>query len=506
MAYDATKPADDEYLSAFPAEMREQLRAIIQDAIVNALTVNGYSPGNLNGNIPVSNGNLNANLNADKLDGHDATYFSANGHVHAAATQSTDGFMSNTDKTKLDNIAWGAEVNQNTFSNVAVGAITLQADNKTDTLTLAAGANIAITPDATNDKVTIAVTGTVPAAENASHAVNATNATNATNAVSAAAVNATVPTGQTKDLVSAGMTGDDRFRIRVGDTGYDQGYVSFDTGDGASEPIYFRQYNWDNVTPGTFATLIRQVTLLDGNGNTTFPGTVSAPTFSGHLAGTADTANRLTYSVAPHFVTIQSDTDNLWQSSIGPNSGFWLTSLRTGLYAPSWIVGNFAAGIAFGGEDTKGVLSLAYEKPYMRFAGGNADQPSWIMSAYGSPGATYNLDNMPKAQQADNSSTLNGYTAAQLIGETSHATNGYHKFPDGTIIQWGYAAANGSYLFPIAFPNACLNVSLTVFAPTLDGGGDNGPVVLRSQSTTGFTYWDTDDYNNYPVSYIAIGY
>ena len=51
MAYDATNPADDDYLSAFPAEMREQLRAIIHDAIVNALTVNGYSPGNLNCNI-----------------------------------------------------------------------------------------------------------------------------------------------------------------------------------------------------------------------------------------------------------------------------------------------------------------------------------------------------------------------------------------------------------------------------------------------------------------------
>ena len=111
MAYDATKPTDDEYLSAFPDEMREQLRAIIQDAIVNALTVNGYSPGNLNRNIPVSNGNLNANLNADKLDGDDATYFSADGHVHAAATQSTNGFMSNTDKAKLDGVAARAEVN-----------------------------------------------------------------------------------------------------------------------------------------------------------------------------------------------------------------------------------------------------------------------------------------------------------------------------------------------------------------------------------------------------------
>lgn len=164
MAYDSTKPADDEYLSAFPAEMREQLRAIVEDALVNALKVRGYSPGNLAGNIPLNNGTLNANLNADQLDGHDASYFSADGHVHTAATPSSNGFMANTDKAKLDGVATGAEVNQNAFSNVLVGKETIQADNKTDTLTFEAGANIAITPDATNDKVTIAVTGTVPKA------------------------------------------------------------------------------------------------------------------------------------------------------------------------------------------------------------------------------------------------------------------------------------------------------------------------------------------------------
>ena len=72
------------------------------------------------------------------------------------ATQSLKGAMSASDKTKLDNIASGAEVNQNAFSNVAVGGTTIQADSKTDTLTLTAGTNITLTPDASNDSVTIA--------------------------------------------------------------------------------------------------------------------------------------------------------------------------------------------------------------------------------------------------------------------------------------------------------------------------------------------------------------
>lgn len=66
---------------------------------------------------------------------------------------------------KLDGIQAGAEVNQNAFSNVKVGSTTISADTKTDTLELTAGSNISLTPDATNDKVTIAVTGIASGAE-----------------------------------------------------------------------------------------------------------------------------------------------------------------------------------------------------------------------------------------------------------------------------------------------------------------------------------------------------
>lgn len=71
------------------------------------------------------------------------------------ATTSHRGLMSSTDKSKLDGIATGAEVNQNAFSNVKVGSTTIQADGKTDTIELVAGDNITLTPDSANDKVTI---------------------------------------------------------------------------------------------------------------------------------------------------------------------------------------------------------------------------------------------------------------------------------------------------------------------------------------------------------------
>jgi hypothetical protein len=65
--------------------------------------------------------------------------------------------MSSDDKTKLNGIATGAEVNQNAFSNIKVGSTTVAADAKTDTVEFV-GSNVTITPDATNDKVTFSLT------------------------------------------------------------------------------------------------------------------------------------------------------------------------------------------------------------------------------------------------------------------------------------------------------------------------------------------------------------
>lgn len=80
--------------------------------------------------------------------------------TYSVATQSANGLMSSGDKTKLDTIATNAEVNQNAFSKVVIGSTTIEADSKTDTLTLSAGSNVTLMPNATNDTVTIAAKDT----------------------------------------------------------------------------------------------------------------------------------------------------------------------------------------------------------------------------------------------------------------------------------------------------------------------------------------------------------
>lgn len=95
-------------------------------------------------------------------------------------------------------------------------------------------------------------------------------------------------TGTTSaELVRGNMADNDQFRILVGGTASNAGYVEIATADDGTEPIYVRQYT------GVFSTLTRTATLLDGSGNTTFPNTVTATTFSGALSGNASTATTL---------------------------------------------------------------------------------------------------------------------------------------------------------------------------------------------------------------------
>lgn len=58
----------------------------------------------------------------------------------------------------------------------------------------------------------------------------------------------------------------DAARVLGGATASNSGYLEMATADDGNEPIYVRQYT------GDFATVKRTLTLLDGYGNTTFPG------------------------------------------------------------------------------------------------------------------------------------------------------------------------------------------------------------------------------------------
>ncbi|WP_138756541.1 hypothetical protein [Paenibacillus sinopodophylli] len=95
-----------------------------------------------------------------------------NTHTSNSAIHTTQS-----EKDKLAGIAAGAEVNQNSFSKVAVaGQSDVDADSKTDTLTIAGGTGITVTTNPTTDTVTIIATGTAtPGAHASSHITGGTD-------------------------------------------------------------------------------------------------------------------------------------------------------------------------------------------------------------------------------------------------------------------------------------------------------------------------------------------
>ena len=109
------------------------------------------------------------------LDTHDA-----NATKHITSTERNNW---NAAKTHADSAhaPSNAQPNQNAFSNIKVGSTTIAADTTTDTLTLE-GSNVTITPDATNDKVTIAVADATTSAKGVVQLTDSVTSTSTTTA------------------------------------------------------------------------------------------------------------------------------------------------------------------------------------------------------------------------------------------------------------------------------------------------------------------------------------
>jgi hypothetical protein len=135
------------------------------------------------------------------------------------------------------------------------------------------------------------------------------------------------------------MADNDQFRILVGGTATIAGYAEIATADDGTEPIYVRQYT------GVFSSLTRTATLLDGSGNTSFPGTVSA-TFSGNLTGTASfttfATNAMSASIAANAVTasraLNANTASFATSAASATSASYATFAATASSANGFTV------------------------------------------------------------------------------------------------------------------------------------------------------------------------
>ena len=142
----------------------------------------------------------------------------------------------------------------------------------------------------------------------------------------------------------------------------------------------------DRLTTGRTLTIGNTGKEFAGNANVSWSLSEIGAASSGHTHGTL-------HSDFTAYVD-NTTTDSGWsmvQSGYN-NTGFILKSVRYQQYAPNWSVGDYGAGICFGGGDTKGIISHAYNRPYIKFAGGNGSKPVWYISITGSSGANYDLN------------------------------------------------------------------------------------------------------------------
>lgn len=212
--------------------------------------------------------------------------------------------------------------------------------------------------------------------------------------------------------------------------------------------------------------------------NGAYQGTASNLTYCKHGAfGTIVTKNASDYAPTSHnhgllhdnfgVIIANTTTDNGWSMINGSYNGFLLKSLRSSANAPAWLQGNYSAGIAFGGADTKGVMSVSYDRPSVRFAGGNGSKPVWHFTVNGSSGKTYNMDSLAAntANTLATTRTINGTsfngsanittanwgTARNLqIGNTAKSVNGSANVT-WTLSEIGAAAASHNHSNMLTF-------------------------------------------------------
>lgn len=151
--------------------------------------------------------------------------------------------------------------------------------------------------------------------------------------------------------------GTDWAKIYGDQDGSDNLDLAIDLGDDGSNHVSFRKNG-------------SETSAITSDGH--YTGTVDWGHVNGRPQAQVDRVNIIT----PLFRQIQNS--NNWNDIFGVgNPNNVLTSLRIDYGGSGALLNNFAAGIGFGGGDTKGVLSVAYSDHQARITGGNGNGPVW---------------------------------------------------------------------------------------------------------------------------------
>lgn len=104
----------------------------------------------------------------------------------------------------------------------------------------------------------------------------------------------------------------------------------------------------------------------------------AAITADGQFTGRTNWANVMNTGIDNPTLGRYISQSNTWNDIIGQDNGKnALAAIRDETNGSGNTIGNFSAGIVFGGGDTKGMLDVAYDRPQARIIGGNGNAPVW---------------------------------------------------------------------------------------------------------------------------------
>lgn len=325
------------------------------------------------------------------------------------------------------------------------------------------------------------------------------------NASTATQTAANVAAGGTHNLLYSLMADNDYFRVMVGGTS-NGGYAEISTGDDGNEPIYVRQYI------GHFDQLLRTATLLDENGNTSFPGTVTAPTFYGALSGNATSATIL------KSVNVTSSSNSVWNpqsliyqawgqkfvhTAISGDSGDICYWLRPSQYVAGntelcvVIDGDYYAGtgaykVIHSGSIGSQSVNYATSSSYQIAAGASASD--WVANFQATPAHSTSFREM----------SAGGPSGAWWFMQNFRHSNGSNYW--GRQIAWGWEdnahemysrnITSGTFSGWVRFLNSS---NYNSFSPTLTGGGASGTwgINISGNSATANTASRTSGISGY---------
>lgn len=162
-------------------------------------------------------------------------------------------------------------------------------------------------------------------------------------------------TGNLGGLVWIGGT--DSAQIYGDQNGNDNLDLVFDLGDDSSNHYSFR---WNGA----------EKAAIDASG--AYTGTIDWSHISNRPQGQIDRMN------IAGWIFRQIQNSNTWNDIFGVNNpNNVLTSLRIDAGGSGPLLNDYAAGVGFGGADTKAVLSVAYQNHQARITGGNGSGPVW---------------------------------------------------------------------------------------------------------------------------------